>query len=233
MSTQTTAYCLIAVSKYAGKYAKQGGFTYTYSINGVAPKTVTGNKPLAQYNIGIKNKDNGKIKVTNSGQGILYARIVLEGVPLTGQEKSFENNLIMNVTYKTLDGKTIDPTRLEQGTDFMAEVVIRNPDPVQLYKDMALSQIFPSGWEIHNTRMDGFENVHTADKPDYEDIRDDRVYSYFNVWPQKQVTFRVLLNAAYQGEYYLSGPFCEAMYDNSVSSSKSGKWVKVVKAGEL
>lgn len=233
MSTQTTAYCLIAVSKYAGKYAKQGGFTYSYSINGSAPKKVTGNKPLAQYNIAIKNKDNGKVKVVNDGQAILYARIVLEGTPLTGQEKSYENNLVMNVTYKTLDGKTIDPTRLEQGTDFMAEVTIRNPDPVQLYKDMALSQIFPSGWEIHNTRMDGFDNVHTADKPDYEDIRDDRVYSYFNVWPQKTVTFRVLLNAAYQGEYYLSGPYCEAMYDNSVSSSKAGKWVKVVKAGTL
>lgn len=233
MSTQTTAYCLIAVSKYAGKYAKQGGFTYTYSINGAAPKKVSGNKPLAQYDIGIKNKDSGKVKVVNSGEGILYARVVLEGLPLTGQEKSFESNLIMSVTYKTLDGKTIDPTRLEQGADFMAEVTIRNPDPIQLYKDMALSQIFPSGWEIHNTRMDGFDNIHTADKPDYEDIRDDRVYSYFNVWPQKQVTFRVLLNAAYQGEYYLSGPYCQAMYDNTISNSKAGKWVKVVKPGAL
>ncbi|CAN5337824.1 MG2 domain-containing protein [soil metagenome] len=233
MSTQTTAYCLIAVSKYAGKYAKQGGFTYTYSIDGAAPQKVSGNKPVAQYNIPIKGKNSGKVTVTNSGQGILYARIVLEGLPLTGQEKAFENNLVMNVTYKNLDGKTIDPTRLEQGTDFMAEVTIRNPDPVQLYKDMALSQIFPSGWEIHNVRMDGFDNVHTADRPDYEDIRDDRVYTYFSVWPQKTVTFRVLLNAAYQGEYYLSGPYCEAMYDNTITSAKAGKWVKVVKTGDV
>ncbi len=233
MSTQSTAYCLIAVSKYAGKYAKQGGFTYTYSINGSAPQKVSGNKPLAQYNIAIKNKDNGKVKVTNSGQGVLYARIVLEGLPLTGLEKAFENNLVMNVSYKNLDGRVIDPTRLEQGTDFMAEVTIRNPDPVQLYKDMALSQIFPSGWEIHNIRMDGFENIHTADHPDYEDIRDDRVYTYFSVWPQKQVTFRVLLNAAYQGEYYLSGPYCEAMYDNTITSAKAGKWVQVVRTGAL
>lgn len=233
MSTQTTAYCLIAVSKYAGKYAKQNGFSYTYSIDGASPQKVTGNMPVAQYDIPIKGKNSGKVKVTNSGQGVLYARIVLEGLPLTGQEKAFENNLSMTVTYKTLDGKTIDPTRLEQGTDFMAEVTIRNPDPVQLYKDMALSQIFPSGWEIHNVRMDGFENVHTADKPDYEDIRDDRVYTYFSVRPQKQVTFRVLLNAAYQGEYYLSGPYCEAMYDNSISSAKAGKWVKVIRAGAL
>ncbi len=137
----------------------------------------------------------------------------------------------MTVTYKNLNGDVIDPTKLEQGTDFMAEVTVKNPNPVQWYKDMALTQIFPSGWEIHNTRMDGFENVHAATNPTYQDIRDDRVHTYFNLWSNTSATFRVLLNAAYQGEFYLSGPYCEAMYDNSISASDAGKWVKVVKPG--
>jgi len=41
-----------------------------------------------------------------------------------------------------------------------------------------------------------------------------------------------LLNAAYAGEYYLPTVSCEAMYDNSISARKPGKWVKVVKPAE-
>jgi len=42
----------------------------------------------------------------------------------------------------------------------------------------------------------------------------------------------VLLNASYNGTYYLTGLNCEAMYDNSVSAHISGKWVTVKKQGE-
>ena len=41
-----------------------------------------------------------------------------------------------------------------------------------------------------------------------------------------------MLNAAYQGRFYLPAVSCEAMYDNSIFARVPGQWVEVVKPGE-
>ena len=168
----------------------------------------------------------------NNGKGILYARVTLEGIPETGDQSSASNNLSMSIRYLNMKGDEIDVTELDQGMDFMAEVKVTNPGILGNYQEMALTQIFPSGWEIHNSRMDGFTSVHATDIPTYQNIRDDRVYSYFDLNRNKTKTFRILLNAAYLGDFYLPTVYCSAMYDNKINARKPGKWVKVVKPGK-
>ena len=80
--------------------------------------------------------------------------------------------------------------------------------------------------------MDLVETTKVADKPEYMDIRDDRVYSYFDLNKYKTKRFRILLNASYLGKFYLPTVYCEAMYDNEINSRKGGKWIEVVKGGE-
>jgi hypothetical protein len=92
---------------------------------------------------------------------------------------------------------------------------------------MALSQIFPGGWEILNTRLYNTEGAFKSSPAEYMDIRDDRVYHYFDIRQNETLTFYVQLNAAYPGRYYWPGMYCEAMYDNSISSGVNGKWVEV------
>ncbi|MBL7891110.1 MAG: hypothetical protein JNL63_00660, partial [Bacteroidia bacterium] len=89
-----------------------------------------------------------------------------------------------------------------------------------------------SGWEIHNVRMDETESTVKTDIPTYQDIRDDRVYTYFDIPGNTTMKFRVVLNASYTGKFYLPTVACEAMYDNTISARKPGKWVEVVKPGE-
>ncbi len=233
MSTQTTAYCLIAVSKFA---ASGGGAStemkYNVKINSLAPISLNTKLPVKQIDMQLKGAAAGNVSITNNGSGILFARVILEGIPETGDQTNVDSDLKLNIAYTTMEGKTIDVAKLEQGTDFIAEVKITNPGTRGEYLQMALSQIFPSGWEIHNTRMDETESVIKSDYPTYQDIRDDRVYTYFNISPYKTSTFRIVLNAAYVGRYYLPTVYCEAMYDNTINSRKPGKWVEVVKAGE-
>jgi len=61
----------------------------------------------------------------------------------------------------------------------------------------------------------------------YQDIRDDRVYTYFNLSAGESVTYYIQLNAAYLGRYFLPGTYAEAMYDNSISAGVNGRWVEV------
>ncbi|MCB0607912.1 MAG: hypothetical protein KDD12_09365, partial [Lewinella sp.] len=68
----------------------------------------------------------------------------------------------------------------------------------------------------------------------YQDFRDDRVYTFFDLPQNKTQVYRVQLNAAYQGRFYLPAVSCEAMYDNSINARTAGRWVEVSKsAGEI
>jgi alpha-2-macroglobulin len=165
------------------------------------------------------------------GKGILFVRLINRGKPSPAAALAaapVNNNLNMAVAYKNMKGEVIDPANIAQGTDFIAEVSVTNPGNLyNFYKELALSQVFPSGWEIHNARMSGV-NYGNSSQADYQDIKDDRVYTYFDLGKSQTVTYRVQLNAAYVGRYFLPMQQCEAMYDQNIAARQSGMWVNVV-----
>ena len=231
-STQTTAYTLLAIAKFVGVGGISADLKYSYSLNNKTVENVSSAVPVNHIDLGIKKAESGKIKIINKSDKMLFVKLILDGIPLTGDMASSEKNLQMSVRYLSMNGNKIDPGILEQGTDFMAEVRIHNPGVRGDYKEMALTQIFPSGWEIRNLRMDETGSVHTIDVPRYQDIRDDRVYSYFDIGRNNTRIYRVLLNAAYLGKFYLPVTYCEAMYDNEINAVRPGKWVYVVEPGK-
>ncbi len=135
-------------------------------------------------------------------------------------------DFLLLTEYKDMEGNKIDPAEIAQGTDFKAEVTIRNTGVRGTYSELALDQIFPSGWEIHNSRLDGSNQL--GDSPEYQDFRDDRVYTFFDLKQGETKKFVILLNASYKGNFYLPTVTCHAMYDKSINARKHGEWVKVV-----
>jgi len=126
-----------------------------------------------------------------------------------------------------MNGTVISPDKLEQGTDFYTEISLHNPGTRSNYEQLSLSVIVPSGWEIRNTRMEEASAVENSSY-EYQDVRDDRVYTYSGLQWGKTKTFKIVFNAAYVGRFYLPSFTCEAMYDNSIFARNSGKWVEVV-----
>ncbi|MEO9210815.1 MAG: alpha-2-macroglobulin family protein, partial [Ginsengibacter sp.] len=229
-STQTTAYSLIAFAKYCGKNPSGNKIEVSGTINGKSFKTNSASF-VTQIPIDV-SKGNSQVVVKNNGKNILFARIITEGQPLTGEDIPSKNDdriLTMNVNYFTRDLKPIDVNQLSQGTDFIAKVTIHNPGNRGDYSRMALTQIFASGWEILNTRMQEGEGSFQSSPFEYQDVRDDRVYTYFGIEKSKTKVFYVQLNAAYLGKYFLPGAYCAAMYDILISANTKGKWVEVVK----
>lgn len=227
LSTQTTAYCLMAMAKFIKEEDMSKQIKFTYSINNSKSIDVLTEIPLVQKEFDITSTGNGQVKIENTGKGMLYARVILEGTPIAGQEQASFSNLQLSIKYTTTTGGTINPARIEQGTDFVAHVAVTNPGIMGDYKEMALTQIFPSGWEIHNTRMDDFSSSQTSSFYNYQDIRDDRVYTYFDLREYKTKSFKVMLNASYAGKYYMPAVNCEAMYDATIHARNQGQWVVV------
>jgi uncharacterized protein YfaS (alpha-2-macroglobulin family) len=227
-STQTTAYSLLAIAKFCGQNTASAKLQYNYTLDG-KKGTVNATGFLNSLPVSFKGK---QAVISNTGKTVLFTRLILEGQPAAGQNTFPPDNpdiLGMSVSYKLLNGKPIDPTILKQGLDFYAEVTIKNPGRMGFYEQMALTQIFPSGWEIINTRLNENESILASSPFTYRDIRDDRVFTYFNLRENETVTYKVLLNAAYIGRYYLSAVQCSAMYNQTISAVQDGKWVRVVK----
>ena len=224
MSTHTTAYCLIAVSRFIAGQPQDQEVNVRYQNNKQGEETVVSRLPIVQRTM---RPDQGSLQVINQGKGVVYTRVIQQGTPVHGEETMAESGLRVSVVYKDMEDQVVDPTHLAQGTDFVAEVSVFNPGTRGDYQELALTQIFPSGWEIINTRLNDLDKFFAKDVPTYQDIRDDRVYSYFDLSANERKTFKVLLNATYAGRFYLPAVQCEAMYDNTINARQPGKWVEV------
>ena len=227
LSTQETAYGLLAMCAYTGINGERGALDVAYQLNDGETKNVLSTKVLSQVKYNDKDiKTKGKVTITNNGKTTLFVKVLVEGIPLIGDKSSASKDLSMQVRYTDMNGAEINPARIVQGTDFKVEVTITNPGTKGYLQEMALNQIFPSGWEIHNTRLFGEGEASNAR---YQDIRDDRVYSYYDLISKSSKTFVIQLNATYLGKFYLPTVYSEAMYDNMINARVPGQWVEVVK----
>lgn len=223
MSTQSTAYALLSISKMV---SKNGGKSIdaSYSINQSVNEHIKSVKSMAIRTINLK-EGRYNLKFTNHQQNVLFVRVVYSGKLPVGNEEATSRNLTVNVTYLNSDGKAIDVNRLSQGTDIKAVITVGNSSDSRI-ENVALTQIFPGGWEIINTDFAGYGT--TAAQADYVDIRDDRVNFYFDLGARQSKTFKVDLNASYLGKYYRFGTQAEAMYNNDYFARTKGNWVEIV-----
>ena len=228
-STQSTAMALIAVARYSGKSQKDKTLAFEYKIGSGKNQKFTGNRSVCLIPVPVGSLAAIPVQVRNtSGKQLLFTRIVSRGQPEQGDNSSLNNNVNLQVRYLDNQKKEINVTSLEQGTEFMAEVTVTHTGVFSDdYLQMAINQVFPAGWEIRNTRMEGSLLPANASVPDYEDVRDDRVYTFFDLPYRKSKTFYMLLHAAYIGNYILPSVTTEAMYNGDVFARNGGFRVSV------
>lgn len=230
MNTQSAAWSLIAIALFSGDgYPGQGQINAELTVNNATKEAIRTAKVVWKRDLPLQDKLRGAVKVQNNSDKPLYVRVTSEGIPLAGDTISVQQNLLMEVHYTDMTGQRIDPSKVRQGTDLVAEISIGHPGQREAYRGMALTTIFPSGWEVLNGRLNDAESPLKSDPFEYQDIRDDRVNTYFDLRPGERKTFRVLVNAAYEGKYYLPPVQCEAMYDNRIQARRPGRWVEVVR----
>jgi len=224
MSTQTTAYCLYAMAKFSANNGPKG-IDVQFAKDGKtqAVKTM---KTIADSNLTVKMGSNS-VTLKNNRKNRLFVRVLNTGILPIGQEKVIQSNVSASIVFKNRKGGVINVSTINQGTEFVAEVTVKNQKNERV-ENVALSQILPSGFEIVNTRFTDYGDA-TNNIADYIDIRDDRTNFYFGLKAGETKTFRILLNASYLGNYYLPGLQCEAMYDNTFLARTKGFWVQVVK----
>jgi len=225
--TQSTAFALMAMGSLAEKLS--GTIDFDWKLNGKSQPEVKSAKAAYQSQLP-KQTEAGSLSLTNKGKGVLYVNVASKFRPLTDTLPAINNNLKLRVFYADLTGnKAVDISELKQGTDFIAQIEVTNTNPLNDYTDIALTYIIPSGWEIFNERMTSAEGDVASTGYKYQDIRDDRVLTYFDLPRGNRTVIKVRLQASYIGSFTLPAVQCEAMYDTSAQAKTTAGTVKVVR----
>ncbi len=223
-STQETSYALIALSKMV---EKNGGKELELSfIQNGKTTTVKTHQSVAQRELDVSMGSN-KVTVSNVKDNLVYVRLIQSGKLPVGEELDERRNLRVVTTFLDGEGKQLDPSSVRQGTEITAQLRVENTSG-DFIDNVAVSQLFPSGWEIVNTSFTALGGGANGNA-NYTDIRDDRVYFYLDLDSKESRTFTVKLNASYLGRYYLPGSQAEGMYDNNYFARTKGQWVTVEK----
>ena len=227
-STQTTAYALLVIGKYLEGWETGNPIRISYEWNGKR-ETAQSEAPVKRIPLALRDESAAqKLRVVNESSEPVYVRILKTGQPAPGAEKPVSNGLSLSVKYYDESGAPLAIDSLPQGTDIVVELTVTNASR-RYYEELAMTFIAPAGWEIANPRFEGW-SLDRENGFEYQDIRDDRVSTFFSLRGSRSKTLKLMLNASYLGRFYLPAAKVEAMYDSSINAAGEGKWITVDEA---
>lgn len=227
-STQTTAFALMSMAIYA-KYlpeSEQSGIKVKWQS---LIEPVVLEDAITVFPLGIDG-DESDILLENTSALPIYVDVISEGTPKIFEDKSASNQLSIDVIHTRNTSREGNQLRVKkgddykQGDDYEVRVVVQNKSSGEL-KYLALTVPVASGFEI---RSDSSE-ANLRKLYDFQDVRDDRIFTYFDLKKGEKKTFYYTVNATYQGRYYQSAVMVKDMYDDSISAKNAGHWIDIVR----
>lgn len=250
LGTQDIATSLLALHTLESNSTKQSdkktnNKSVRFVLDGKAYEVVERTQFVLDPNIPHSLSAKDTIYVSFANLGVL-AKDPLE-IPAVA------NNLTLSRSFFMIDKngnrKEIDPARLNLNDEFYIELHLQNTSDRGV-RNLALTQIIPSGWEIQNMRIvrqsDDEDEMQENIQKDfanrgyvsYMDILRDRVVFFFDNWisptyeyygENEYNTYKVYIKcvATLAGSYVLGGAFAEAMYDGDYNARTKAIRVQV------
>ena len=224
LNTNETAMVLLALSSYYGTAGLEG-YTFGLAWDDRKPEKISSSLPVEKRTFPDFPTEGRELSFNNDSAIPLYLNVYTRGIPPAGLEEPQERGIKVKVTYRDLKMNPVDISSVPQGTDILVDIVVEN-DSRRPLENLALTSLMASGFQIKNPL---FSPDGKAVSYDYQDVRDDRVYTYFQLRVGEKKTFLIVLNASYVGQFYQPGVLVEAMYDDSVQANTRGQWIKIVR----
>lgn len=212
MDTQTTAFALFVLGKYAEKMnIANTNLSATVKVNG---EERTLNTNMASVGFGYAPKlGNNMVEIKNNTDQKMVAHLFTKTAVAEYDMNESGNLIKMAVSYFDKNGAPVNLSALNAGADLSVQITVQNPSEWKV-TELALSYYLPSGWELVNDRLMGAMTGNEGAK--HLDLRDDRAYFYFDLNPGAKKTFTVKANATYEGNYMVPAVRCEDMYNNEI-----------------
>lgn len=228
LHTHETSWALLALSKYIEKYGSEP-LALRYTLQGGS--TVDSTFLSAINTLPLEVQKAPKFTIENTAKSATYIRLITTGQQVPTVDIPTESrDMSIQVKYVDEEGAPINPDGLTIGTDFKIRVTVNYTGGHKKYlRNIALKHNMPSGWEIYNDRLSGDKSVKQS-QHDYREIRDDKVYTFFDLGRRQSKTFEVKCTAAYAGRFFLPPILVEAMYEEEIHAQTKPQWIEVLPA---
>jgi uncharacterized protein YfaS (alpha-2-macroglobulin family) len=243
-STQTLGICLLGLGQYVeAKTAEfeDAAIRGSILVDGQQVTAIEQGNVSQTYDLPESGKKEVSVRLdSGSGPDSVYLSLYWSGIPLRPENKEISENLQVITQFYDDNGVLLDPKVLKQGKTLWLKITAkRDRRDNNHLRELALSQLIPSGWEIVYTRLSGSAPVpewydtyrvkRTLFEAEHMDMRDDRVMWFFDLGrSNNQAIFFVKLSAVTVGDFALPPTSFEAMYDNKYLARAPGQQVQVV-----
>ena len=223
-TTQENAFAFLALGKIMQKQQARD-YTGTVTLNGehfadfdAMEKRYTG---LAW--------DGAQVRLSVEGNGSCYYYWSAFGIPRDSFIEEYSRELQVRRRYFDKDGEELTHT-FQHGELIVAEIAVKAL--TDSLENVVVVDMLPAGFEIENPRLESRADIAwikaDAFKPDYVDIRDDRLIFFGNFPRQRERKFYYALRAVTQGEFILPPVAAEAMYDATKSAVAGSRRIEIL-----
>lgn len=224
-TTQENAFAFLALGKIFKKQPP-GKYTGTISING----SNLGNFTSKDQSWTGKDWGGKEVTINVQGTGTCYYYWKAFGIQSEGQVREFDEELTVRRRYLSYDGKPLSYDQFQQGDLIVAEIACKAT--AENLDNVVIVDLLPAGFEIENPRLGsraGVPWIKDVDyRPDYMDIRDDRIILFVHLPKQKEVKFYYAIRVVNVGDFVLPAISAEAMYDPAKASVSGGGRIRVI-----
>ena len=173
--------------------------------------------------------DGARIQLNVEGEGSCYYYWSAFGIQRDSFIEEYERELQVRRRYFNKNGEELTGTFVH-GDLIVSEITVKAL--TANLENVVVVDMLPTGFEIENPRLESRAGIPWLKaqgfKPDYIDIRDDRLI-FFGTFPrQRERKFYYALRAVTQGEFTLPPIAAEAMYDPTKSAVTGSMNIKVV-----
>jgi uncharacterized protein YfaS (alpha-2-macroglobulin family) len=223
-TTQDNAFAFLALGKIMKKQMDKN-YTGTLKLNGEH----FADFDATQVRYTDDAWDGARIQLSVQGEGSCYYYWSAFGIQRGSFVEEYERELQVRRRYFNKDGEELT-RQFVHGDLIISEVTVKAL--TANLENVVVVDMLPTGFEIENPRLESREGIPWLKaqdfKPDYLDIRDDRLI-FFGTFPrQRERKFYYALRAVTQGEFTLPPIAAEAMYDVTKSTVTGSTRIEVV-----
>ncbi len=219
LSTQETAWSLLSLLPYYKDNEKSKKIDYVVESAGKERQGTLDTLSKIEE-LSPSNQRAQTVRISNKSSASLYGLLTSSGMSVPGTEVSRNDGLEVHVKYKDSKGNTINPSSLKKGDSFVVDVSVENTFGKKI-ENIALTLPFATCWEFNNDRIADTSQSYSSSYS-YQDIRDEAIYTYFDLAASDTLHLSFPMTVAYSGSYYIPAVHAEAMYDNSYGSIVPG-----------
>jgi len=232
-TTQEGAFTFLALGQLANRQRERGEF---------AGRVFSGRRLVGQFTsaetavfTGLAVGEKLRVELDRGYEpGAAFYQLETRGIPADEAYQPASEGLEIQRTFWSRDHRRIDLQDLQQGDLVVIETRVRSTTgPVD---NIVVENLLPSGLEVENPRLETTEDLpwinDQGQRPDYLDLRDDRILIFTGLRDVSWRRFFSLARVVSPGTFRLPPAHAEAMYDPGLRATGERGFIVVGKAGQ-